>query len=142
MIVPRVLGLDPGSVRIGVAISDQLGMLAHPRETIPATPIAAALARIQEIIRTEEVATVVIGLPLNLDGSDGPAAENIRKFASTLEARCGCPIRFWDERLSTVTAQQNLHAAGRNIRNSRAVIDQAAAQVILQSYLDSITPMF
>jgi putative holliday junction resolvase len=132
----RVLGIDHGDARIGVAISDELGMLAHPMETITIKD-TEPLARIAQIVAEKSVETIIIGFPKNMDGTTGPAAEKVRVFAEQLRAKVTCPVRLWDERLTTVAAQKSLHAAGRNTKQSRAVIDQAAAQLILQGWLDS-----
>ena len=138
---PRVLGIDLGEARIGVALSDSLGLLAHPRETLrvdrtkPATE-KAAVARIKEIARQEGVRLIVLGLPRNMNGTEGPAAEKARAFADRLRKETACEVRLLDERLTTVAAQKALHASGRNVKQGRAVIDQVAAQMILQMYLD------
>ena len=133
----RALGLDHGDARIGVAVSDELGMLAHPLETI-AVKEKEPLGRIAEIVAEKSITTIVLGLPKNMDGTSGPATEKVRVFADQLRARVpACKVVLWDERLTTVAAQKSLHAAGRNAKQSRAVIDQAAAQLILQGWLDS-----
>jgi len=111
-------------------------MLAHPLETILVKE-GKAVKRVAAIVRREKTATVVIGLPRNMNGTYGPAAEKVREFAAKLQALVPCEVKFWDERLTTVAAQRSLHEAGRNTKNSRAVIDQVAAQLILQGYLDS-----
>jgi len=132
----RALGLDHGDARIGVAISDDLGMLAHPLTTIQVKagdPIVA----IAQIVERERIENIVLGMPRNMDGSYGPAAEKVRAFAEKLRAAVTCPVKLWDERLTTVAAQRALHEAGRNTKQSREVIDQAAAQIILQGWLDS-----
>lgn len=132
-----VLGIDHGESRIGLAISDDLGMFAHPLETVPARDAGAAQERIAEIVKAKKIDRVVIGLPRNMDGSYGPAAEKVRVFAAELKERISpCEIEFVDERLTSVAAQRALHATGRNTKQSRAVIDQVAAQMILQTYLD------
>ena len=134
----RALGIDLGEARVGIAVSDDLGMLAHPRETIrvAAGGEAAVLKRIAEIVQKEKIGVIVIGLPRNMDGSEGPAAAKARAFAEKLRAATACEVRLLDERLTTVAAQKALHASGRNVKQSRAVIDQVAAQMILQTYLD------
>ncbi len=132
------IGIDHGTARIGLAISDALGMLAHPLETVPATPAATALKRIAEVAAARGVSLFVIGMPRNMDGSHGPAAEKVRAFGVALRAQVpGCTIKFVDERLTTVAAQKTLHAGGKNTKQSRGVIDQVAAQMILQIHLDS-----
>lgn len=135
--IARALGIDLGEARIGLAVSDQLGMLAHPLETITVQRISDALERIQAIVVRDAIGTIVLGLPRNMDGTYGPAAEKCRAFAEKLRALVACPVILWDERLTTVAAQKSLHAAGRSIKQSRPVIDQVAAQMILQGWLDS-----
>jgi putative Holliday junction resolvase len=133
----RALGIDHGDARIGVAISDELGMLAHPLETL-AVKEMEPVGRIAQIVAEKTIGTIVLGLPKNMDGSAGPATAKVRAFADQLRARVpSCEVKLWDERLTTVAAQKALHAAGRNAKQSRAVIDQAAAQMILQGWLDS-----
>ena len=132
----RILGIDVGEARIGLAISDELGMLAHALETVQVKQ-GNPLKRIAEIIQRDKIATVVIGLPRNMNGTYGPAAEKVREFTAKLQALTPFTVKFWDERLTTVAAQKSLHEAGRNVKNSRGIIDQVAAQLILQGYLDS-----
>jgi putative holliday junction resolvase len=133
----RCLGIDFGSSRIGIAISDDLGMLAHPLETIPND--SEFLPRLQQIVLEKGVSRIVVGIPRNMDGSYGPAAEKAKLFLSQLKSEfAGVQLIAWDERLTTVEAQRLLHAAGRDVKKSRPIIDQVAAQVLLQSYLDSV----
>lgn len=133
----RGLGIDFGASRIGVAISDELGMLAHPLQTIPNDD--AFLPKLQKIVLEKGISAIVVGIPRNMDGSYGPAAEKAKLFMSQLKTELpGLQLIAWDERLTTMEAQRLLHAAGRDVKKSRPVIDQVAAQVILQSYLDSV----
>jgi putative holliday junction resolvase len=136
MMMQRVIGIDHGDARIGVAASDELGMLAHPVETITVKD-TDPVARIAQLVAEKNASTIVIGLPKNMDGSSGPAADKVRAFAEKLRGAVTVPVRLWDERLTTVAAQRALHEAGRNAKESRAVIDQAAAQIILQGWLDA-----
>lgn len=136
-IVRRVLGVDFGKARIGVAVSDELGMLAHPVETIPAAGLDAATKRVAQLAREKDVAQLVIGLPRHMNGASGAAADEVKAFADKLRPLVSCPIVLWDERLSTVAAQRALRDAGQKTRRHRGVVDQVAAQIILQSYLDS-----
>ncbi|MEY5027552.1 MAG: hypothetical protein RLZZ244_3080 [Verrucomicrobiota bacterium] len=132
----RALGIDHGEARIGLALSDELRMFAHPLETVAATQ--KPLERIVSLIGERSVDVVVLGLPKNMDGTQGPAAQKVRVFGEALAARVpGVRLVYWDERMTTVAAQRSLHEAGRNAKNSRAVIDQVAAQLILQGWLDS-----
>lgn len=133
----RALGIDHGDARIGVAISDDLGMLAHPLETIHIKEVPDPIARIAALVDSKDVGHIILGLPRNMDGSYGPAAEKVRAFAEQLRAACGCQVKLWDERLTSVAAQRSLHEAGRKVKDSREVIDQVAAQLILQGWLDS-----
>ena len=133
----RALGIDHGEARIGIAISDELGMLAHPLETIHLKNVADPFARIAEIVTRDQIGMIVLGLPRNMNGTYGPASEKVKEFAEKLRARVACEVKLWDERLTSVAAQRSLHEAGRNVKNSRDVIDQVAAQLILQGWLDS-----
>jgi len=134
----RILGIDLGRARIGVAVSDELGMLAHPVETIPAT--AEAARRIAEIVREKDAERVVVGLPRHMNGSVGTGATEALAFAKKLEALLPCKVVTWDERLTTMAANSALRASGRKTRDSRGIVDQVAAQMILQGYLDSFPP--
>ncbi|MBA3882296.1 MAG: Holliday junction resolvase RuvX [Chthoniobacterales bacterium] len=136
-LVPRVLGIDFGQARIGVAVSDELGMLAHPVETIPGGNVATAAKRIAEIARDKKVARVILGLPRHMNGAAGIAAENVKAFAAKLAPLLPCAIELWDERLSTTAANRALRDGGVKTRQTRGIVDQVAAQMILQSYLDS-----
>ena len=133
----RILGIDHGTVRVGLALSDELGVLAHPLETVPE---AQALRRIAEVVRERGVTAVVLGLPVRLDGTEGSAAERVRGFLAKLRPRLPerVPIHLRDESLTTVTASERLRAAGRKAKDQRPVIDRAAAAVILQEYLDEL----
>ena len=132
----RILGVDLGAVRIGLAISDELGLLAHPVETIPAG--ANATKKIATIARERDVERVVIGFPVHMDGRMSDAADEVLAFAEKLRKLLPCEVVTWDERLSTIAANRALHEAGQKMRNSRKFVDQVAAQLILQGYLDSL----
>ena len=133
----RALGIDHGEARIGLAISDELGMLAHPLETIHLKTVPDPLARIADIVTRDQIGMIVLGLPRNMNGTYGPASEKVKEFAEKLRAKVACEVKLWDERLTSVAAQRSLHEAGRNVKNSRDVIDQVSAQLILQGWLDS-----
>lgn len=133
---PRILGIDLGRARIGVAVSDELGMLAHPVETIPAS--GDALKRIAQIVTEKNAERVVVGLPRHMNGSVGTGATEALAFAEKLRAQVSCEVITWDERLTTTAANRALRASGRKTRESRAFVDQVAAQMILQGYLDSL----
>ena len=130
-----ILALDFGRARIGAAISDELQLLAHPLETIPADP--RALSRIAEIVQERKVDHVVAGLPKRMDGQMGTAATEVLEFVEKLRAILACPVVTWDERLTTAAAHRALRDAGKKTRQTRRYVDQVAAQMILQSYLDS-----
>lgn len=131
----RILGIDFGRVRIGLAISDELQLLAHPLETIPAN--TRATQRIAEIVREKNVALVVLGIPHRMSGEVGLAAEEALAFGKKLRVVLGCEVVTWDERLTTAAAHRALRDAGKKTRETRAYVDQVAAQMILQGYLDS-----
>lgn len=133
----KALGIDYGSARIGIAVSDDLGMLAHPHSTLQTREGTDPAARIADLAREMRAEAAVIGLPRNMDGSYGPATERVRTFAERLRPMLPCPLHFVDERMTTLEAQRALHAAGRDVRGSRPVIDQVAAQILLQSFLDT-----
>lgn len=133
----RALGIDHGEARIGLAISDELGMLAHPLETIRTAETADPVERIAQIVVRDKIGVIILGLPRNMNGTYGPAAEKVRAFGELLRTRIPCEVKLWDERLTSVAAQKSLHASGKNVKKSRTVIDQVAAQLILQGYLDS-----
>jgi len=130
----RILALDFGRVRIGAAISDELQLLAHPLETIPAN--AHAPSRIAEIVREKKVDHVVTGIPRRMNGQIGAAATEVLQFVESLRAILPCPVVTWDERLTTAAAHRALRDAGKKTRHTRGYVDQVAAQMILQSYLD------
>lgn len=132
----RIVGIDLGAARIGVAVSDELGMLAHPVETIPAG--SGAVKRIVEIVLEKNAERVVIGLPRHMNGTAGIGAAEARAFAKKLETILPCQVLTWDERLTTTAANRALRGSGRKSRNSRHLVDQVAAQMILQGYLDSL----
>ena len=129
------LGVDVGSVRVGVASCDPAGLIATPVETLRrGQGDVDALAR---LVADREAVEVVVGLPTSLSGRAGPAAEAVTAYAGTLAARLSVPVRLVDERFSTVGAQRGLRASGVDTRKGRSVIDQAAAVIILQGALDA-----
>jgi putative holliday junction resolvase len=132
--VNPILGIDFGLARIGLAISDELRLLAHPLKTLPANK--EAIERIAEIIRERKIDKIVVGIPRHMSGEIGEAAKEALEFADKLRAEVSCPIETWDERLTTVAAERMLRGAGKKSRETRNIIDQVAAQMILQSYLD------
>jgi putative Holliday junction resolvase len=129
-----ILALDFGRARIGTAISDELQLLAHPLETIPANE--QAVSRVAEIVREKNVDHVVAGIPRQMNGQIGAAATEVLQFVEKLRAILPCPVVTWDERLTTVAAHRALRDAGKKTRQTRGYVDQVAAQMILQNYLD------
>ncbi len=137
MRIGRRLALDPGTARIGVAVSDRDGILASPHEPLSASDPTQAMVALDEVITEVEPIEIIVGLPRSMDGSDGAAALKAREFAEELAGKVSIPVRLVDERLSTVQAQRGLHAQGRSMRQSRSMIDSAAAAVVLQHALDT-----
>ncbi|MFC4555164.1 Holliday junction resolvase RuvX [Georgenia faecalis] len=132
------LGVDVGTVRVGVARSDRSGLLATPVETLARRRDGSELARLAELAREEEAIEIVVGLPRHLSGAEGSGALNAREYAGRIARVCQpVPVRLVDERLTTVSAHQALHTAGRPGRRHREVVDQVAAVLILQSALDA-----
>jgi putative pre-16S rRNA nuclease len=129
-----ILALDLGRARIGVAISDELQLLAHPLKTIPADN--QVTSRLAQIIHEKKVDHVVVGIPRQMNGQIGAAATETLRFVEKLRAILPCPVVTWDERLTTVAAHRALRDAGKKMRDTRGYIDQVAAQMILQGYLD------
>lgn len=134
----RILALDHGTVRIGVAVSDEMKMIATPLEYIPAEPFADFLARLKEILREKEVELILIGMPRNMNGSYGPAALKVQEFVAVLNGALTVPIKLWDERLTSTQANRFLIEGGVRRADRKQKVDKAAAAILLQSYLDSI----
>ena len=133
----RILALDHGTKRIGVAVSDEMKMIAQPLEYVPAEPFARFLARLEEILREKEVELIVIGMPRNMDGSYGPAALKVQEFAAALRDAVAIPIKLWDERLTSAQAQRFLIQGGVRREKRKEKVDKMAAAILLQSYLDA-----
>ena len=134
----RILALDHGTKRIGVAVSDELQMIAQPLEFIPAEPFAKFLARLKEILRDKQVELILIGMPRNMDGSYGPAALKVQEFVAALHDAVTVPIQTWDERLTSAQAQRFLIQGGVRRKERKEKVDKTAAAILLQSYLDSL----
>lgn len=132
----RALGLDVGRRRIGVALSDELGWTAQGLTVIDNTDAAAAEESIRQLVVEHDVRVLVIGLPRRTDGSDGPEARFVREFGDALRQKLNVSVTYWDERFSTVQAERTLIESGMRRARRRQVIDQVAAGIILQSYLD------
>ncbi len=136
----RILAIDHGSKRMGIAVSDELGMVAHPLETIPAEPFAQFLVRLKQLVEEKQVERILVGMPRNMDGSYGPAAEKVRDFVALLKEAVAPPIQTWDERLTSVQANRFLIQADVRRADRREKVDKTAAALLLQSYLDSRSP--
>ena len=134
----RLLGLDVGTKTIGLALSDVTRSIATPYHTVRRTKFTEDAKVIQEAVEEHQVGALVIGLPINLDGSEGPRAQSTRAFARNLAARIEVPMVFWDERLSTAAVERHLIEAGASRKRRAQVIDRMAAAYILQGALDRL----
>lgn len=134
----RIMALDVGERRIGVALSDSTRVLASPLTTLQATPRARALAQIAAHVAQYEVVEVVVGLPLTLSGEVGPQAKVVQAFAKELQGALAVPVHLFDERLTTVAAERMMVDLGIKPERRKARIDEVAASIILQDYLDSL----
>lgn len=132
----RILALDHGTKRIGVAVSDETRTIAQPLEFIPAEPFADFLARLRQLIREKEIELILVGLPRNMDGSHGPAALKVETFVTALKDAVAVPIKTWDERLTSAQANRVLIQGGARRAKRKEKVDQTAAAILLQSYLD------
>jgi putative pre-16S rRNA nuclease len=135
----RILGIDHGTKRMGIAISDELGIIAQPLEFIPAEPFADFLDRLKEIILEKQVELVLVGMPRNMDGSYGPAALKVQEFVAVLKDAITIPVKTLDERLTSVQAHRFLTQAEMRGRERKQNVDKLAAAILLQSYLDSLS---
>ena len=133
----RILALDPGTKRIGVAVSDETKTIAQPLEWIPAEPFAGFLARLKQILQEKEVDLVLIGLPRNMNGTYGPAAQKAEAFAAALRTAITVPIKMRDERLTTLQANKLLVQGNVRRDKRKDKVDKMAAALLLQSYLDA-----
>ncbi len=137
----RILGLDFGSKTVGVAVSDGLLLTAQGVETIERkdeNKLRKTCARIEELIAEYEITEIVLGLPKNMNNTEGERVEKTKAFGEMLERRTGLPVHYWDERLTTVAAEQILMESGVRRENRKTVIDKVAAGLILQGYLDCL----
>lgn len=133
----RVAALDFGQARIGVAVSDELGLLAHPRPFIPSKPPERALAQLVSLVRAEGIGHFLVGLPRHLSGQEGASAVVARKFARAVEKATGVTVELVDERLSTVEAHARLRESGHDSRAAKTRVDSAAAALLLQAWVDA-----
>jgi len=132
----RILGLDIGTVRIGVALSDEMGWTAQPLDVLRHKSLQADVESIAAIASEREADEIVVGHPRNMDGSVGPMAALAEQYAEALKARCGLPVTLWDERLSSAAAERALIEADVRRSKRKQVIDKVAAAYVLQGYLD------
>lgn len=134
--VGRILAIDFGSRRMGLALSDPLGITAQGIETLQRKNKRADFARLQDIIRQHQVAEIVLGLPLKLSGEPGPQAEKVTQFAEELRQKFKLPVHLWDERLTSAQANRILREAELSIQKRAQAVDRMAAVLILQSFLE------
>lgn len=135
----RILALDYGSKRMGVALSDELGWTAQPLETFERRTLERDIAHIQELVTRHDVREVLIGLPLRLDGGEGPAVQAVQCFIGRLGETLSVPIVTWDERMTTRAAEDLLIAADMSRKKRKGVVDRVAAAILLQGYLEAQT---
>ena len=133
----RILAIDYGRARVGLALSDPLGITAQPLAVLRVEDEAGAVERIAAIVAERGVRRLVIGLPLNMDGSEGPMVAEVRRFAAALATRCGIEPEEWDERLTSTQALGALGRSGMSWKKRKARLDAVAAQFLLQSFLDA-----
>jgi putative holliday junction resolvase len=133
----RMMALDHGTRRIGVAVSDETKTIASPMEYIPAEPMDKVIERIQQVIREKDVELIIIGMPRNMDGTYGPASEQVNEFIAALLPHITTPIKKWDERLTSVMANRALLEGNVRRADRKERVDKMAAAILLQSYLDS-----
>ena len=132
----RVLAVDYGERRVGLALSDPAGLIAQGLETIEVKSIGESLASIASIVEADQVLEIVLGLPVNMDGTTGEMAGKVEAFADRLRGRVSCEVRTWDERLTSVSAQRAMHEMGGETRGNKGSLDRIAATLLLQNYLD------
>jgi putative holliday junction resolvase len=132
----RILAIDHGTTRMGIAISDEMQMIAQPLEFIPADPFDRFMVRLKEILAEKEVGLILVGMPRNMNGSYGPAAEKVREFVAVLKESLVTPIQTWDERLTSAQANRFLIGADVKREKRKEKVDKTAAAILLQSYLD------
>ena len=133
----RVLAIDHGTKRMGIALSDETATIAQPLEFIPAEPFGDFLARLKQLLTEKQVDQILIGMPRNMDGSYGPAALKVQEFVAVLKETIAIPIKTWDERLTSAQANRMLIQADLRRDKRKQRVDAAAAAILLQSYLDS-----
>ena len=133
------MALDHGTRRIGVAVSDEMKIIASPLEYIPAEPMDKVVERLQQLIREKDVELILVGMPRNMDGTYGPAAEKVKEFIAALQPHITTPVKTWDERLTSAQANRVLLEGNVRRDQRKQNVDKMAAAILLQSYLDSQT---
>ena len=134
----RILAIDHGTKRIGIAISDEMRTIAQPLEYIAAEPLDKFFDRLAQIIAEKQISLIVVGVPRNMDGTYGPAAAKVQQFVAALKDVVTVPIKSWDERLTSVQANRYLIEADVRRSKRKEKVDKTAAAILLQSYLDSL----
>ena len=134
----RILAIDHGLKRIGIALSDELKMIAQPLEFVPAEPFADLVARLTDLVQEKEVEVILVGMPRNMNGSYGPAAVKVEEFVASLKSALPVPIKTWDERLTSAQANRILISGNVRRDKRKQKVDKLAAAILLQSYLDSL----
>jgi len=134
----RILAIDHGTKRMGIAISDEMLTIAQPLEYIAAEPLDKFFDRLKQIIADKQISLIVVGVPRNMDGTYGPAAARVQEFVTALKEAVTVPIKTWDERLTSVQANRYLIEADVRRSRRKEKVDKTAAAILLQSYLDSV----
>ncbi len=138
----RILAIDHGVKRIGIALSDELKMIAQPLEFVPAEPFDDLVARLTDLVQEKEVEMILVGMPRNMNGTYGPAAIKVEEFVAALKSALPVPIKTWDERLTSAQANRILIAGNVRRDKRKQKVDKMAAAILLQSYLDSLQTQF
>jgi putative Holliday junction resolvase len=134
--LPRILGIDYGKRRIGLAISDPLGIIAQSLPTLIIKETTDLLSEIEILVKEKDISTIVLGLPRNMDGTLGEQGKKVQEFGERLSQRINMKVEFWDERLSSVESQRVLREEKRKIKHKKELVDKISASLILQGYLD------
>ena len=135
----KIMALDYGTKRVGIALSDDLRMLARPLPFIAAEPENKLYETLRTLVLQQEVSDIIVGLPKNMDGTLGESAQKAKAFADKVKSYTGLPVKLIDERLTTVQATRQLREAGHKAKDQRAKIDSVSASILLQGYLDSMS---
>jgi len=135
----RILAIDHGTKRMGIAVSDEMRTIAQPLEYIAAEPLDKFFDRLRQIIADKQISLIVVGVPRNMDGTYGPAAVKVQEFVTALKEAVTVPLKSWDERLTSVQANRYLIEADVRRSKRKEKVDKTAAAILLQSYLDSVS---